>query len=172
MEFPLKKYYILVIGLVCTLLSTQVVAEIKIGFVNAVKIMDSAPQVGVANRRLEQEFAPRQRRISNMRQEIRSMEERLAIDVDIMSEGQAREFNRDIISKRRELQRLQDEFREDYNMRRNEELDKLQRKIIEVIQRLAKNERYDIILSDGVVWANDSVDITNKVLRQLENEIR
>jgi len=148
-------------------LSAVASAEIKIGFVNAVKIMESAPQVESANSRLEKEFAPKQRRISALRQQLSNLDKKLAKDGAIMSESKRRDLERDIISKRRELQRHQDEFREDYNIRRNEELDKLQKKIIEEIQKLAKKERYDMILSDGVVWASDKVDITNKVLKNL-----
>lgn len=157
--------------MVCFLLGFSAVAHanVKIGFVNAAKIMESAPQVDAANKRLEQEFAPKQRRITALRDELRRLDENLAKDGAIMSEDKRRDLERDIIAKRRELQRYQDEFREDYNIRRNEELDKLQKQIIEVIQRLARNERYDMILSDGVVWASDSVDITEKVLKQLGN---
>jgi outer membrane protein len=79
-------------------------------------------------------------------------------------------LNRDIISKKRELKRQQDEFREDYNIRRNEELDKLQKRIIEIIQSVAREEAYDFILSDGVVWASKKVDITDKILMRLNQQ--
>ena len=84
-----------------------------------------------------------------------------------MSETQSRDLSRDIINKKRDLKRQQDEFREDYNIRRSEELDKLQKQIIEVIQAVAKEQSYDLILSDGVVWANDSIDMTDQVLKRL-----
>jgi outer membrane protein len=57
-------------------------------------------------------------------------------------------------------------------MRRNEELAKLQRRIIEVIQQLAKDEKFDLIVSDGVVYASDQVDITGKVIERLQQEGR
>jgi outer membrane protein len=51
----LKKhhYYNLIVGLLCSVLSYPVAAELKIGFVNALKVMDKAPQVDSANRTLE-----------------------------------------------------------------------------------------------------------------------
>lgn len=168
MEFPLKNYrYYLAVGLFCCLFAGPVHAEFKLGFVNPVKVMESASQVESANNRLEQEFAPRQRRIVSAQQDIKKKEERLARDGAIMSEDEQRNLSRDLLSMKRDLKREQDEFREDYNLRRNEELDKLQKKIIEVIQDIAREESYDFILSDGVVWASDRVDITEKVLQRL-----
>lgn len=167
MESPLKHYrHYLAVALLC-LSTTATAADIKIGFVNPVKVMDSAKQVESANSRLEQEFAPRQRRIVSAQQEIKKLEERLSRDGAIMSEDEQRRISRDVLSMKRDLKREQDEFREDYNLRRNEELDKLQKKIIEVIQDVAREEAYDFILSDGVVWASERVDITDQVLRRL-----
>ncbi len=147
-------------------------ADLKIGFVNAVKLMETAPQVEQANKRLEQEFAPRQQRLVSAQQEVKNLEDRLAKDSNIMSESEANKLNQNIREKRRDLKRQQDEFREDYNIRRNDELDKLQKRIIEVIQAIAKEEKYDFILSDGVVWASSRVDITEQVLQRLQQQNR
>lgn len=165
----MKKLSIL-ITLFFSLLSPQVMAELKIGFVNAVQIMDSAPQVEEANSRLEQEFAPRQKKLVNDQKKIKEMEERLAKDSSIMSASESMKLSREARDKGRELQREQEEFREDYSIRRNEELDKLQKKLIQVIQTLAKEEKFDLILSEGVVWASPQVDITDKVLERLKKE--
>ncbi|ALG69525.2 OmpH family outer membrane protein [Beggiatoa leptomitoformis] len=169
MEFPLKKFY-LITGLLCSLISSSAFAELKIGFVNAVRVMESAPQVADANKRLEAEFATRQKKLQGSQQELRRLEDRLAKDGAIMSEAENRDLQRDIAAKRRDLRREQDEFREDYNIRRSEELDKLQKRIVEVVQTIAREEAYDFILSDGVVWASGKVDITEKVLGNLKKK--
>jgi len=163
-----KRYIYFGIILLCSLCAATVTAkELKIGFVNAVKVMEQAPQVSAANTRLEREFEPRQREIANGQREIKASEDKLNKDGAIMSEAQSRDLSRDIINKKRDLKRQQDEFREDYNIRRSEELDKLQKQIIEVIQAVAKEQSYDLILSDGVVWASDSIDMTDQVLKRL-----
>lgn len=163
-----KRFIYLGMMLLCSLYVGHVTAkELKIGFVNAVKVMEQAPQVSAANARLEREFEPRQREIANGQREIKGLEDKLAKDGAIMSEVQSRDMSRDIINKKRDLKRQQDEFREDYNIRRSEELDKLQKQIIEVIQAVAKEQSYDLILSDGVVWASDSIDMTDQVLKRL-----
>ena len=66
------------------------------------------------------------------------------------------------------MRRAQEEFREELNLRRNQELSKLQRRVIEVIQELAKAEAYDLVVTDGVVYAGERVDITEKVIGRLK----
>ena len=164
------RHFYLIITLLSSLYSTQVAAELKIGFVNAIRVMEKAPQVKRANSRLERDFAPKQRRLVSAKQAIRKMEERFAKNSAIMSDSEARKSSREIRDKKRDLKRQQEEFREDYNIRRTEELEKIQKVITKVIQDLAKRESYDFILSDGVIWASKRVDLTNKVLKKLRNK--
>jgi len=145
-------------------------AELKIGFVNAAKVLEQAPQADNARQRLEKEFSPRDKALLASQKAMRKLEEKLKRDGAIMSESERRKLERDIISKKRDLKRSQEEFREDLNIRRNEAFDKLRRRVFEVITDIAKKEKYDLVVSDGVVFANDSVDITQKIVARLKQE--
>lgn len=142
-------------------------AELKIGVVNAIKILEGAPQAEAARKQLEKEFASRDRDLVARQKTIKEMEDRLARDGATMSEAEARKLERDIVSKRRDLKRDQDEFREDVNLRRNEEFGKIQKEIVQSIQDVAKSEGYDLVLGEGVIYASDKTDITNAVLERL-----
>jgi len=142
-------------------------AELKIGVVNAIKILEGAPQAEAARKQLEKEFASRDRDLVARQKTIKEMEDRLAREGATMSEAEARKLERDIVSKRRDLKRDQDEFREDVNLRRNEEFGKIQKEIVQSIQDVAKSEGYDLILGEGVIYASDKTDITNAVLERL-----
>ncbi len=154
-------------GLLC-LGSAVRAEEIKIGFVNVAQVLQQAPQAADAKKRLEREFAPRDKRIVAQQKELKKLQEKMARDSAVMSDAERRKLERDILSKQRELKRAQEEFREDFNLRRNEELGKLQRKIFEAIKTLAKEENYDLLLTDGVVYASDKVDVTDKVQKKLQ----
>jgi outer membrane protein len=144
-------------------------AELKIGFVNVAKVLEKAPQAVKAKQRLEKEFSPRDKHLVSQQKEIKTMEEKLARDASVMGESERRKLERDIIGKKREAKRMQQEFSEDFNMRRNEELGKLQRRIIEAIRALAKDESYDLLLTDGVIYAGEQIDVTNQVQEKLSN---
>jgi len=115
--------------------STGAVAELKIGVVNAEKILEQAPQVESARNRLEKEFAPRDKQLVAAQKDIKGLEDKLARDGEVMSESQRVKLERDIIAKKRDLKRSQQEFREDFNIRRNEEFDKLQRQIYQTSRK-------------------------------------
>ncbi len=157
-----------VVLLLAALIPSLSFAQLKIGFVNTAKILAEAPQAEQANKRLQQEFAPREKALADAQKSLRQIEQKLAKDGDVMSDAQRRQLERDIIAQRRDLKRSMDEFREDVNLRRNEELGKFQKEIFEVIDALAKEEKYDLIVNDGaVIFASDKIDVTSQVLKRL-----
>ncbi len=167
----------LFVGLLGALASVAVMgplqaAELKIGVVNAPKVLEQAPQAEAARVRLEQEFSPRDKAMQASQKELKELEERLGRDGAIMSETERRKLERDIISRKRDLQREREEFTEDLNIRRNEAFEKLRQRVFEVIVNLAETEKYDLILSDGVVFASDNVDITETVIGRLRSEFK
>lgn len=118
--------------------------------------------------RLEKEFSPRDKALVEAQKALRKLEDRLSKDGATLSDAERRDLERDIISQRRDVKRAQDEFREDFNIRRNEEMAKLQKLIQDAITALAQEERYDLVLNDGaVIFASEAVDITDKVLKRL-----
>ena len=143
-------------------------ADLKIGFVNIAKVLEKAPQAAKAKSRLETEFKPRDQELVNQQKEIKSMEERLNRDSAVMSEKEKHNLEKDIMDKKREAVRKQQEFSEDFNMRRNEELGNLQKRLVEVVRQLAKEESFDLLLTEGVIYSNDEIDVTNRIQQKLE----
>ena len=160
----LKKVVFLV-GLVLT--SQIVQAEIKIGVVNIPLLMANAPQAADAKKRLEKEFSPKDKQLLAQQKSIKKLEEKLARDGLTMTDTEKNRLERDIISKRRDAQRAQQEFKEDFSIRRNEELGKMQNRIIEAVKTLAKEGNYDLLLTEGVIHASKAVDVTEKVQAKL-----
>ena len=145
-------------------------AELKIGFVNAAKVLESAPQAQAATQRLELEFAPRQEGLVADKKILKDLEDKLARDATVMTDTNRRELERQILNARRDIKRAEEEFREDLNIRRNDELAKLQRQIVATVQEFAKRENYDLVLTDGVLYAGIRTDITGLVLKRLQTE--
>jgi len=149
------------------MISQAALAEVKIGVVNIPLLMANSPQAAAAKKRMEKEFAPKEKQIIALGKAIRKLEEKLSKNGITMSEKEKRDLERDIISKRREAQRAQQEFKEDLGIRRNEELGKMQNRIREAVSALAVEGKYDLLLTEGVIHASEKVDITNKVQEKL-----
>lgn len=143
----------------------------KIGFVNAPVVLQKAPQTLASGRLLEREFASREADIENAKKRRMALEERSQRDAAVMSEEERRNLDRDILAVRRDVARLQREFREDLNLRRNQELANLQQKLKEVLQAIGNEEGFDLIVSnDSVLFASARINITKDVLDRLTEE--
>lgn len=151
-------------------LQTASAEDYKIGAVNSVRLWDQAPQSENMRSQLEKEFAPRDRELVAAQKKLKDMEDRLAKDAAIMSENERRNLERDIIEARRDLKRAQDEFREDLTFRRNEEMAKIQKEVVDAIQIVAKNNNFDVVLFEGVIYASAKVDMTQLVIDYLKKQ--
>lgn len=157
---------------IMALCSAPLMAEMRVGVVNTVKLMEEAPQARDAQSRIESEFAPREKELVALQRQIRDQEEKLNRDGAVMSEAERTKLEREVLGLRRDLNRAQDEFRDDLNIRRNEALSRLQKVMYDATVALAKEQNYDLILGQGVVYASDKVDITPLVLKKLNAEFR
>ena len=159
---------LLIAGALALPLSLAQAADVKIGFVSIAKILNSAPQAESASKRLEQEFAPRKKGLDEAQKSLRKLEEKIAKDGAVMSESQRRTVENDFRNQARELKRSSDEFREDFNLRRNEELGKFQKQVLDVINSVAKEDGFDLVVNDSAtLYASPQVDVTEKVLKRL-----
>ncbi|TDY00122.1 OmpH family outer membrane protein [Thiohalophilus thiocyanatoxydans] len=142
-------------------------AEARIGFVDISQVLKEAPQADAARKKLEEEFAPRDDKIVAMQKKLKQMEEEMATDADIMSEEVRKKKERKIVLEKREIKRTREEFNEDLNIRRNDELNKLQKLVYDTIVTLAKDKDFDIVFGDNVIYASEKVDLSEKVLERL-----
>ena len=123
-----------------------------------------------AQQKLEKEFAARDAEIQKLVKQVRDLQTALDRDGPTMAESERRNKERDLANQSRDLQRMQREAREDLNLRRNEELASLQERANKLIQQIAIDEKFDLILQDPVVYASQRIDITEKVIKALADK--
>ncbi|MFO1283352.1 MAG: OmpH family outer membrane protein [Burkholderiales bacterium] len=145
-------------------------ADYKIGFVNTERLFREAAPAKRAQQKLEREFATRDAEVQKLTKQVRDLQASLDKDGATMAEAERRNKERDLANLSRDLQRAQREFREDLNLRRNEELSALQERANKVIQQIAESEKFDLILQDPVVYASQRIDITDKVIKALADK--
>lgn len=146
--------------------------ELRIGVVNPSSLLENAPQSKVALQRLEQEFATRNDKLLKEQKAIKGLEDKLRRDGAIMAKAESRKLERDIVSRKRELRRGSDELREDRTFRSNEERGKLLRFVNEAITKIGKEEKFDLILYEGIAYADPKIDLTSKILKRLQAEAK
>ena len=143
-------------------------ADLRIGFVNFRRIMAAAPQREEINERLEREFGVERDALLQAQSELRSMERQL----ETLQHGDAyNDYERQVINKRRDVARRDSDYRDNINVRRNEEMAKLQKMIGDEIINLAKEANYDIILNDiGVFYVSERADLSPQVITRLQRK--
>lgn len=160
------------IVILITALSANAAGEVKVGFVNIASVMEQAPQAEAARKALEKEFSAQDAKLKAERDGILQLENKLKTDGDIMSESKRAKLERDILKRKREFKRANEELQEDFNIRRNEELGSLQKDIYDVIVKLAKSEKYDLMVTERVLYASDRIDVTDKILALLKKTFK
>ena len=156
------------VALVCAFALPAMAQEMKIGVVSLPALIERAPQTKVAMDALQEEFAPRQREFQAKQKEYEEMAAKAQKDVAVMGETERRNLEKDLRELQRDLTRLQNEFQEDLNVRQNEEYGLLQRAMLKQVQEFAEAQGYDLIVGDGVLYANAAANITDDVLRAVE----
>jgi len=144
-------------------------SEYKIGFINSERLFREAAPAKRAQQKLEKEFAARDSEIQKLSKQVRDLQSVLEKDSVTMPEADRRNKERDLANMNRDLQRAQREFREDLNLRRNEELSAVQERANKVIQQIAIDEKFDLIIQD-VVYASPRIDITDRVIKALADK--
>lgn len=144
-------------------------AELKIGFVNTERVFREAAPAKRAQQKLEREFAARNTELGKIEKQGRDLQGELERENVTMPEATRREKERQLADISRNFQRIQREIREDLNLRRNEELASVQERATRVINQIAEQEKFDLIIQEAV-FASGRIDITDKVIKALADK--
>ena len=144
-------------------------AELRIGVVYATKLMQEAPQARAVTEALRNEFAGKQRELSAQQAALKAKQEKYEKDGPTMSAEQRQKAEKELRDGNRDYSQKLNDVQEDFNTRQNEELSRLQSAIVAEVQSYALSQKFDLVLNaDGVVFANNSLDITPAVLAGLQ----
>ena len=144
-------------------------SDFRIGVVDTERILrESAPAVQ-AEKKIEKEFELRDLEMKKMAKQAKEIQ--LYFDKEGMTlvDAEHRSKERELANLNVTLQRMQREFREDLNLRKNEELALVLARANKAIKVIAESEKYDLVLQEAV-YRNPSIDITDKVLKYLATE--
>ncbi len=145
--------------------------DVKIGVVNTEKILRESLPAIQAQKKIDQEFVPRDEDIKKMAVQAKTLQDKLEKNSTAMEETERRNLERNLANLSREYQRAQRQMREDLNVRQNEEYSVILERTNRAISKIAETEKYDLILQlQDSVYRSQRIDITDKVINALENE--
>lgn len=143
--------------------------DFRVGVVDTERVLrESAPAMR-AEKKIEKEFSGRDQEIKKLMKQAKELQSLLEKDAEKLSDADHRNKERELTGLNVNLQRMQREFREDLNLRKNEELAIVLERANKAIQAIAETEKYDLILQEAV-YRNPKIDITDKVIKYLASE--
>jgi outer membrane protein len=147
-------------------LTAATAQELKLGYVNAERILRESAPAKAASQRLEAEFSKRDKELQELGTKLKASAERFEKDAPVLGEAERARRQRELSELDRDLQRRQREFREDLNQRQNEERLGLLERAQRIVRQIAEQDKFDLIVTEAA-YVSQRIDITEKVLRAL-----
>lgn len=144
-------------------------ADFKVGVVDTERVLRESAPAMKAEKKIEKEFSGRDQEIKKMMKQAKELQTLLDKDSGTLSDADHRNKERELTGLNANLQRMQREFREDLNLRKNEELAIVMEQANKAILAIAESEKFDLILQEAV-YRNPRIDVTDKVIKHLAAE--
>ncbi len=163
------KKLVLSVLLMASFIATNVVAaDLKVGVVSVERILSEAPQVDAVNTSMLERFGPQRDALQSLEKEITKMQENYKRNELVMTEDKLNELKKEIIAKIQGLKQKEALLQQEVATVRNQELAVLQQQVRGIIDDISKKGKYSLVLSEGVAYADDKLDITDKVLDKMK----
>src|SRR6266700_424770 len=125
---------------------------------------------------LQQKFAPKQAELKTMNDDIENLKKQLQAQGDKLSEEERGNRVKKIEAKQKVLQRDFDDAQTEFQQAEQEVVNRLGKKMLEVLEKYAKNNGYSVVLDVSnpqtpVLWASQSTNITKDVVDAYNAEV-
>ncbi len=165
----LKIIYLLSVMLV-SLASTPSLqaADLKIGYVNTKTISQKLPQSKAIIKNIQSEFKERFEKLQKIDEEIKALQQKGQKEGPTMSTSAITALKRDIEQKISQLKLADTNLKEDIQNRQKEEFLKLNVRIGQAIEAVAKRDSFDLLLyKSSILFANKSkvLDVSEDVIK-------
>ena len=163
------KKLVLSVLLMAGFIATNVAAaDLKVGVVSVERILSEAPQVDAVNTSMLERFGPQRDALQSLEKEITKMQENYKRNELVMTEDKLNELKKEIITKIQGLKQKEALLQQEVATVRNQELAVLQQQVRGIIDDISKKGKYSLVLSEGVAYADEKLDITDKVLDKMK----
>jgi outer membrane protein len=148
----------------------QNVRGVRVAVIDPNRIVEESPQYDAARNMLSEEVQEREAALRQQQEEIDRLNAQLERDGALMSEDEIKRLRNDIRARTRRLRYAKAEVQEDFALRQTELRTTLVQQVEEVVEQVAKEKGIDLILSEGVVYFSQRVDISAEVIDRLKAE--
>lgn len=150
--------------------SLATAADLKIGFVNMNLLLKEAPQVQKINKKLQDRFSAPKQELDKLGKTIQEQEKEIKRNELLMTESKLKKSKQDLVEQIRQYREKEAKLGKELQAMQNQELAVFRDVVRKVISEMAKEEDFDLIINDGVMYADDALNITDKLLERLNKQ--
>jgi len=145
-------------------------ASMKVGVINIQAAIGGTAEGKQAAAELQSQFAPRTAELQGLQKQGQDVSSRLQNGQTTLSDEEKDRLQRELDQLNRTFQRKQQDFQDDTNEARQEVVNRIGRKMIDILNKYSKENNYSVILDTSsqqtpVVYAANQVDVTQDIIR-------
>ena len=159
----------LILTLMLSLMTTLALAQSRVAVISSQRLLTESPQYAEAGEAMKKEF---QSRADALEKEARALAEDMAKfkkDAEIMSGTERAAREKELNTRRIDISYSERKLKEDVAIRERELTQRLMQQFQEVIEAVALEGQYDMVLQDPV-YAREKADIIDTVLERLRRK--
>ena len=142
----------------------------KIGTINVRQAIVNTADGKQASAELQSQFAPRQNELENLNKQISELRQRLAAGERTLSDEEKARLTQQGQKMAQQLERKQSEYQDDVNGAQGEVIDRIGRKMLEVLDRYARENGYVAVFDTSsqnspILYASSQIDVTADIVR-------
>lgn len=142
----------------------------KVGVINVRNAIVSTAEGKQASAELQSQFAPRQTELENLNKQLNDVRQRLQAAEGKLSNEEQLRLQRQGEVMTRQLERKQNEYQEDVNAAQGDVIDKIGRKMVDVLERYSRENGFVIVLDTSaqntpILFASTGIDVTQDIVR-------
>jgi outer membrane protein len=157
----------ILIGFIFSALAHTQANAAKVGYVQMKTIMQSQQSLDIG-KKLMAEFKPRNDQLEKIKKQLMEKESALEKDSATLSQKDYATKRQDLDRQKIDWERKKTKQHEDFEIRKQEELNNFQNNVNEAVTSIGHSENYDLILYNTGGYIGARVDITDKVLKVLK----
>ena len=142
----------------------------KVGVISVRQAIVTTAEGKQASAELQSQFAARQSELENMNKQINDLRQRLQTGGDKLSQEEQGRLQRQGEALAKQAQRKQEDYQEDVNAAQQEVIDRIGRKMMDVLDRYARENGYVAVFDtsaqgSNIIYASNQVDVTQEIIR-------
>jgi len=142
----------------------------KIGVINVRQAIVTTAEGKQASAELQSQFAPRQNELEGLNKQINDLRNQLAANQTTWSDEQKLRAQNQGQRLAQQLDRKNNELQEDINAAQGEVVDRIGRKMVDVLDRYARENGFAIVFDSSaqntpIIYASNNIDVTQEIIR-------